>query len=97
MSIQQQLSFTKPINSKNVKIRLTDESESESESDKDSKLKMPVCSPLIQKQLQDPLVIEYMAQLSEMELVAFEVASSHLPMFNIIKCNGFRKWKKDRD
>jgi len=91
-STQLQLSFINPTKS-NVALKTTTIYNPE----KDGDIKTPVRSPLIHFQLKNPLVIEYMAQLSQMELVAFEVACSHLPMFNIIKCNGFQKWKKTKD
>jgi hypothetical protein len=92
MSVQSQLSFSCLVKSSKNSILKKNANKLE---ECDSNVKMPVRSPLIQKQLQDPLVIEYIAQLSQMELVAFEVACTHLPMFNIRKCNGFRKWKNN--
>lgn len=43
------------------------------------------------------LVVEYMAQLSDIERKACAIAKDHLgSSFNIVKSNGFNDWLKER-
>ena len=56
----------------------------------------PPLSAMVLAQLELPLVQEYIAQFSPMEHVAFGVAKAKLPMLNIVKSNGYRRWLKNR-
>lgn len=45
----------------------------------------------------NPLVVEFLASLNEMELKAYHIAKSHLnTTFNIEKSNAFLRWKSER-
>lgn len=47
--------------------------------------------------LQQQLVDEYMAQLSDIERKACSIAKDHLgSSFNIVKSNGFNDWVKEQ-
>lgn len=41
------------------------------------------------------LIIEYLGQLSDIEMKAYKIAKTHLgSSFNLVKSNGFCEWKQ---
>lgn len=50
-----------------------------------------------QQQQQQPLVEQYLQEMSPLEKQAYEIAKSHLnTSFNLVKSNGFIQWSKNR-
>lgn len=46
----------------------------------------------------DELIQLYLASLNDREIQAYHIAKSHLGMsFNMLRSNGYKQWKKERD
>ena len=46
----------------------------------------------------DELITLYLASLNDREIQAYHIAKSHLGMsFNMLRSNGYKQWKKERD
>lgn len=51
-----------------------------------------------QNQIMTPIEEEYLKTLSEKERKSYEIAKDHLgSSFDLVKSNGFLKWKKEKE
>jgi hypothetical protein len=57
---------------------------------------VPDNNNLIERQINDPRINLFMEQMTGIEKIVYKVAVRELPMFNIEKSVGFKKWIRER-